>query len=157
MIMLKNQFAVLLLILATLSGCEKNHEPDFNEGLIFGVAYGFCAGDCAHFFQIKDGVLFEDKIERYLGDDISFGDAPLSQDKYNLAKPLVEEFPEYLKEHPNETIGCPDCADQGGYHFIQKKEGESQYWHIDTNTSNQPIEIRAYIEQVKSVLEQLQD
>lgn len=155
--MLKNRLVLLLMILASVSGCEKNLEPGIDGNLVFGVAYGFCAGDCAHFFQIKEGALFKDKVERYAGDDLIFEDAPLSNDKYILAEPLVRDFPKYLIENPNETIGCPDCADQGGYHLILKNEGESQYWHIDTSTGSHPQEIRAYIEQLKSVLEQLQD
>ena len=152
-----NRLVLLLMILAIVSGCEKNHEPGIDGNLVFGEAFGFCAGDCAHFFQIKDGSLFRDKVDRYTGGELIFEDTPLSNDKYKLAVPLLDNFPEYLKVHPNETIGCPDCADQGGYHFILKSQRESQYWHIDTNTGSQPNEIRTYIEQVKSVLEQLQD
>lgn len=155
--MLKNRLVILLLILALISGCEKEYEPESDGSLVFGVAYGFCVGDCAHFFQIKDGALFKDKIERYVGEDLAFESTPLSNDKYILAKPLVRDFPKYLKEHPNKTIGCPDCADQGGYHLILQTESESQYWHIDTSTGSQPDEIKAYMEKVRTVLEQLKD
>ena len=74
-----------------------------------------------------------------------------------MTKSLLTQFPEYLKERPNETIGCPDCADQGGYHLILNSNEESQYWHIDTSTGSQPTEIKAYMDQVRTVLEQLQD
>ncbi|MFZ1808245.1 MAG: hypothetical protein WAU36_13530 [Cyclobacteriaceae bacterium] len=158
MIMLKNRLVLLLLILATLSGCEEeNNEPDSDGSLIFGVAYGFCAGDCAHFFLIKDGALFKDNIERYSGDEVYFDGDPLPEDKYVLAKSLLQQFPEYLRERPNETIGCPDCTDQGGYHLILNSNTGSQYWHIDTSTASQPTEIKTYMDQVRTILEQLKD
>ncbi|MEQ9414384.1 MAG: hypothetical protein RIF39_11165, partial [Cyclobacteriaceae bacterium] len=75
-IMLKNRLVILLLILALISGCEKEYEPESDGSLVFGVAYGFCVGDCAHFFQIKDGALFKDKIERYVGEDLAFESTP---------------------------------------------------------------------------------
>ncbi len=157
MIIVKNLLVMLLLVLTTLSGCEENTRPDSDEVLIFGVAYGYCVGDCAYFFQIKDGALFKDNIERYSGGDIHFDPDPLPEDKYVLAKSLLQQFPEYLRERPNETIGCPDCADQGGYHLILNMNTESQYWHIDTSMGSQPTEIKAYMDQVRTVLEQLKD
>lgn len=154
---LVNRLPLLLLILATLSGCRENNEPGSDGSLVFGVAYGLCVGDCAHFFQIKDGALFKDNMERYPGDELQFDSNPLPEDKYLLAKSLLPQFPAYLRERPNSTIGCPDCADQGGYHLILNSNSESQYWHIDTSTGSQPEEIKAYMDQVRIILEQLKD
>lgn len=155
--MLLNRLLPLLLILATISGCEKNLEPDSDGSLVFGVAYGFCVGDCAHFFLIKEKALFKDNIARYPEEELQFDKDPLPEDKYQVAKSLLTQFPEFLKERPNETIGCPDCADQGGYHLILNRNNAIQYWHIDTSVDSQPAEIRAYMDQVRTVLEQLQD
>ncbi|HNP07264.1 MAG TPA: hypothetical protein PKN99_06540 [Cyclobacteriaceae bacterium] len=157
MIIMKNLLVMLLLVLTTLSGCEENTRPNSDEVLIFGVAYGYCVGDCAHFFQIKEGALFKDNIARYPEEELHFDKDPLPEDKYQVAKSLLTQFPEFLKERPNETIGCPDCADQGGYHLILNMNNAIQYWHIDTSVDSQPAEIRAYMDQVRTVLEQLQD
>lgn len=155
--MSRNQLVILLLILAIASGCEKGREPEFDGNLVFGVAYGFCAGDCAHFFKLENGALYKDVSDRYTGDDLAFDPAPLPAAKYDLAEPLKLQFPDYLKNNPNETIGCPDCADQGGYHLFLETSAEKQYWHIDTNSDNVPDEIRPYMSQLQSVLEQLRN
>ena len=87
---------------------------------------------------------------------LKFKNETLPVDKFNLAKKLLDKFPQYLLFNPNKTFGCPDCADQGGYYIeIKEKNGEVKNWHIDTDTSKQPAEIRAYIEDLRMLLGQL--
>ncbi|HCM77301.1 MAG TPA: hypothetical protein DIS90_13025 [Cytophagales bacterium] len=148
---------ILLAVVLALDGCEKNHEPQQQAALIFGMAHGFCAGDCAHFFQLKDGQLFRDVVERYTGSEPAFEVTPMSKDQYEIAKQLIQDFPDYLTNNPNTTFGCPDCADQGGYHLYYKSETAVSYWHIDTSLENVPAEIRDYMSKVRTVVDQLKN
>lgn len=150
---MKNVFFAVIL-LALISSCKKEPVNTDPEYFSFGSAYGECIGNCANFFQIKDGQLFGDDMT-YLVTPLVFTDTALPADKYELAKPLLDNFPAYLLDNPNQTFGCPDCADQGGIHIEMKKDGEVLSWHIDTNIDNQPAEIQAYIADLRSVLEQL--
>lgn len=145
-----------LLIIAMASSCSTNNVTP-QASLIFGEAYGFCAGDCAHFFQINDNNLYKDDIERYSGDAPSFKPTPLSAVDLELANQLVTDFPEYLLQNVNQTFGCPDCADQGGVHLFYSTGGSKYFWHIDTFVENQPVEIRQYIKLVREITSELKD
>jgi len=135
--------------------CEKQSQLSMPGKLVFGEAHGFCVGDCAHFFKLQDGKLLKDNIERYDGSEPSFHQAALSNVRYELAEKLLVNFPQYLVNHPNQTFGCPDCADQGGIHLYYNAGGEDMFWHIDTSIGGQPEEIREYVSQVTDVLEHL--
>lgn len=147
---------ILIFLVALFSSCEKNHlSPDVS--LIAGEAYGFCAGDCAHFFQINNTNLFRDNVDRYTGDVPTFEAVPLSEANYKLANSLLTSFPQYLLDHTNQTIGCPDCADQGGIHLYYTEGNQQFFWHIDTFVANQPVEIRDYIVEVRGVIAELKN
>lgn len=148
-----------ILILSSIilfASCERNN-LDAEVSLIFGEAYGFCGGDCAHFFQIKSNHLFKDNMDRYTGDIPTFEETSLSQTDYVLAKTLLDGFPQYLLDHPNQTFGCPDCADQGGIHLYYSQGNQQYFWHVDTFVDNLPVEIRDYINEVKAVVVELKN
>ena len=147
---------VSIVAISTLViSCDKSEGPNVDGSLVFGEAYGFCVGDCAHFFQLNDNVLYQDNIERFSGDEPTFDTSPLEQEKLDLAKSLLEDFPQFLLNNKNMVFGCPDCADQGGIHLFLNTETEKLFWHIDTNVDNQPAEIRDYLKQVRDVTAQL--
>jgi hypothetical protein len=87
---------------------------------------------------------------------MDFKDDKLSKDKYKLAKKLQDEIPNFLKERSSATYGCPDCADQGGYHIEIGDNKSVKTFHIDTDVSKQPTEIREFVASLKSVLEELE-
>jgi len=153
---MKVPYRYIFFLLVILFSCEKN---DLNPkvSLVFGEAYGFCAGDCAHFFQIKDNSLYKDIIERYGIDLPTFDPTPLSDSDYEIANELIAKFPQYLLDNTNQTFGCPDCVDQGGIHLYYTAVDQQYFWHIDTFIDNQPVEIREYINQVKVVIAELKN
>ncbi|HRW98728.1 MAG TPA: hypothetical protein P5280_04525 [Cyclobacteriaceae bacterium] len=149
---------LILVISIIFSSCKDDSDPASRDGyFVFGEAYGFCAGDCAHFYKIEGGKLFRDNIERYGVDMPTFNDVPDDQSNYDLAESLVNSFPKYLINNANQTFGCPDCADQGGYHLYLQNGTEILFWHIDTFADNQPEEIRPYVAQLREILVQLRD
>lgn len=146
-------FALIILALSIIS-CSKDDldDPDY---FIFGDSYGECLGNCANFFLIKDNRIFPDSTVNYYIAPLTFKKIALQKEKYDLAKKVLEDFPRYLSENPDKTFGCPDCHDQGGLHFELCKNGTVKKWHIDTDTDQLPVQIQSYIEEVKSVIQQL--
>ena len=159
---IKKQKMKKILIVSFISlaafTCNKNKLNSKSvEYVSFGSAHGHCVGDCSKFFKIEKEKLYPDNISRYGGEGtVTFQPNPLDNDKYILAKNLVEKFSPYFLSHPNQTFGCPDCADQGGYHIEVKMKGKPvTFWHVDTNASNQPEEIKEFITELKAILSQL--
>lgn len=145
-------------MLIVWSSCQDKDQPKMTEDmLIFGEAYGYCAGDCAHFFKLENNQLTADNIERFDGSEPTFSNQAFTSAQYEIATELLESIPEYLLLNANQTIGCPDCADQGGVYLFLTRDAQKYFWNIDTSVSNQPEEIRDYIAQVRSVIDQLQN
>lgn len=151
---MKRKIIFLILSAGTiLFSCHKD-ELSGNDYLIFGTAYGECTGDCAVFYKITDQKIYQDNMDYYSG-TFSFESSELSNEKYNIAKVLAEDIPDYLLNNPDKTFGCPDCADQGGVHVELCKNGETYFWHIDTDISQQPDEIKEYVENLLTVMNAL--
>ena len=146
-----------LLLLLTMSiltaACEKD-ETTVDEYFYFGTSHGMCANDCAKFYQLTDGKVYADNVTRYNG-KVTFQSTPLADSAYQMAVNIQKNFPEYLGNRPDTTFGCPDCADQGAIHIERKRNGVVQTWHIDTNSNNQPAEIRGYIIELLATMARL--
>ena len=162
---MKKPFLILLsiVIVFTLS-CKKENSItplDLSSGdyFIFGEYAGFCSGNCARFFVIKDNNIYSDLNEYfYSADSLKFNSSPLEVSKYNIAAPLLTDFPTYLylDNHKNETFGCPDCTDGGAVYIILKQDGIITHWNVDNFIQNQPEEIRDYIARMHTVIADLQ-
>jgi hypothetical protein len=137
-----------------LSFCTKDSLNNIDY-FIFGDSYGECLGNCANFYLIKDHNIYPDSMNIYYNSPFYFKKSPLSKEKYDLAKKLVDDFPDYLAKNPNQTIGCPDCHDQGGIHIEIKENGTTKSWHIDTEIIQLPAQIRSYLKEVQDVILQL--
>lgn len=138
--------------------CDCYYLTEAEDSFVFGQYYGFCMGEqCTNLYLIKDEKLFADDMERLMHpDDLVFGSVALSDEKYQLAKTLLEAFPSKLLDEESETIGCPDCADQGGY-FIEltTNNGEKQRWYLDNFKNSLPDYLVAYTKKIDEVLEEL--
>lgn len=148
-----NWIVFLAMVLLGFNSCKKDPKvnPDY---FAFGDAHGHCITNCANFFKISNRAIFADNMERFQG-SLSFQTKPLDNSKYELAKVLEEHFPDFLENNPNQTFGCPDCVDQGGYHIEIRQNNVTRFWHIDTNVNEQPTEIRNYVDELESVLSAL--
>lgn len=149
------KYYTILFAMLLLAGCKKETTDDSGEPyFIFGKAYGECGGNCATFFNIQGDKLYADDMQYYTG-TFAFQSSALPNSKYETANVLRDSFPSYLASNPNKTFGCPDCHDQGGIYIKRCVNGQNQYWNIDTDTAEQPIEIRAYVQQVFAVIDSL--
>jgi len=145
-------FLAILILLVT--SCRKDPAILQPDTFSFGLAYGFCAGDCAYFYQLKDMAVYRDNIDHYKN-IVSYEPQPLSQSKYQIAKNMLDSLPAFLNQHQGQTIGCPDCYDQGGFHISHVSKGITRRWYIDTSADSQPVEIRDYMKRMKEVIEEL--
>lgn len=136
---MKNIFVAALLLLAV--SCQKDEAPEVGKApvvdyFIFGNFYGECSGNCAVFYKYvpQSDQVFVDEMTYFsfeATEDIPFGTAPLSDNKSGIAQGLLEQITSKLPDVDNGTLGCPDCADQGGAYIAVKKDGELRYWIID--------------------------
>jgi len=148
-----NSLFIATLCLVVFNSCKKDPKtnPDY---FAFGEAHGRCIADCARFFKISNDEIFSDDMNHFQG-NLKFQTKPLDKSKFEIAKVLKEKFPDFLKNNVNKTFGCPDCADQGGYHIEIRQKNVVRFWHIDTNVNEQPAEIRSYVQELESVISKL--
>jgi hypothetical protein len=155
-------FTLLVLILA-LSSCDKAEDQNLSqtigdvEHFAFGTFYGYCIGNCTNVFKLQGDALFADKVERgYPDPKTPYQNQSLDVKSVNKAKDLLKAFPEKLLGEDVETIGCPDCADQGGFYVEIKQKGrEATYWRIDTNESEQPAYLKSFLKQLEALTQEL--
>ncbi len=98
--------------------------------------------------------IYPDDMNHFYG-KLIFKTTPLPNSKFDLAIHLKNNFPQYLRQHPDTTFGCPDCVDQGRIYIKIKEKGKIVFWNIDPNKNTQPMEIRDYIQDMENVLEEL--
>lgn len=134
--------------------CDCYYLTEATDAFVFGRYAGFCMGEqCTNLYQLQNGQLFADDMERLMHpDDLVFLPEPLSEEKYELAKAVLDSLPAALFDEASETIGCPDCADQGGYFIELRTSGETQRWYLDTNKNNLPQYLVDYARQIDEVL-----
>lgn len=148
------KLAFIIVVLGMFASCRKAETT--GKYFAFGSAYNMSSGDQARFYLLKNCNLYPDNMEQYTSQKMDFKDEKLSKDKYNLAKKLQNEIPSFLKERSSTTFGCPDCADQGGYHIEIGDNKSVKTFHIDTDISKQPEEIKEFVASLKSVMNELE-
>jgi hypothetical protein len=151
--------ALAFLTIVTLSNCDKEEtgvRPSNFESFTFGTHFCFCTGTCAILYEISEEALRAGEGTGCLPQDYTFDGVVLTQDKYAIAKQLIDEFPDKLIQDSQDTYGCPDCADQGAYYLQMRNQGETRTWRLDTFTEDLPAWLRSYQQSVQEVLEALQ-
>ena len=141
-----------------IHSCEKNssNKPSDTDYLMFGHFYGFCHGEqCIEIFKLEKNKILEDSLDKYpdrttpyLGKFYALDNA-----KFNLAKDLTGFFPENLLNEPDTTIGCPDCADQGGLYIEYNFKGVHKFWFIDQSKSSVPEYLHDFMNRVNEKID----
>ena len=147
----------IVAVLSLFTACKKNSIGNnmANAEFTFGTSFNFCSGDCAHFYALQDGKLYPDALTGQYGGTLAFKTTTLPNDKYLLAKQLLDSFPAFLLNNADTTFGCPDCADGGAIHIWRTINGSKKFWNIDYQDAGVPVEILPYITKLKTVLGQL--
>lgn len=140
---------LLIVVSIVLLGCSSNDDIQLNDGdyLIFGHFYGFCVGEnCVEIFKLTDTKLYEDSNDNYAMEPFNF--ELLDEAKFDLAKDLIDAFPEKLLLEKETTFGCPDCADGGGLYIEYSKDGVVKSWKIDQMQMNVPTYMHDFMDKV---------
>lgn len=151
----------LLICLLTLStlivSCDKDTVfPDTYEYFTFGEYYCECTGSCGVVFQITNETVLPSVDSSCSPSQHSFGNAPLSDAKYAIAKALIDEFPDQLLNSNENTYGCPDCIDQGGYYIELKSSKITRSWRVDRDIDALPDFLKAYAQTIGSTIDEME-
>lgn len=140
-------FSILLL-----TACSKE-DVNNDDYLIFGQFYGECLGEsCVETYKLTSSELYLEENDSYDKSNMSFD--KLKKAEYKKVKDLLKEFPKELMDE-TETIGCPDCVDQGGYYLEYKKDGIKYFWRIDKNKTKCPDYLIPFLNKLDQSLEEL--
>lgn len=156
---------LLCVVLASLSflfGCKKDIpvKEISTEYIVFGHAYGFCHGEqCIEIFKLEEHRVLEDtndfypdRVNFYASNFVALDDAA-----FNKVRDLREAFPMELLNEKESILGCPDCADQGGYYIEYKSLNEHRFWIIDTSKDQIPSYLHPFVDLVRAKIELLQN
>lgn len=146
---MKNFIFVFVLSLILYSCNSEEGQPTNKDGdyLIFGHFYGFCAGEsCIEIFKLTDTKLYEDTEDNYALEQFNFEEK--ENEKFNLAKDLIDYFPTELLSETENVLGCPDCSDGGGIFIELSKNGTVNSWRIDQFKQNVPDYLHNFMDKV---------
>lgn len=157
--MLRNTLIAICLTLVLLPACKKEDNLTLSQSdyLIFGDFYGECLGHCVRIFKLEQDKLFEDTKKEY-PNKYSFYQGnfvQLPQQKFDIAKDLINSFPKKLLNETDTVIGIPDAADQGGLYIEYNVGGVRKFWLLDNWKTNTPAEYHEFIDKVNEKIRQL--
>ncbi len=126
------------------------------EQIIFGVSHAECAGDCSRNYQLTTTQIFADTCDYCSLTNIGFQTTPLADEKFQIAKSLLESVPAELLLNTAETVfGCPGCHDEGGYRLEITRNGEKHLYRWSEDFTDVPDGLRPYFEKVMQTLRDL--
>ncbi len=148
-----------MLVICSLSVSRAAAQRVVLDKLVFGTYYGMCRADCINIYCVESNQLQKDDSVTYGKLDWFYYFTPsrkMDAAKHKLAKGLLSQVPMELLAKNRTTIGCPDCADQGGI-FIQAMSGPvSATLKLDiTDTEEQSAEVIAFKKKILEVVAQL--
>lgn len=148
-------------VLGILIACDKDEIEDLDKAdyLLFGDYYGFCMGDgCVDIYKLSQDKLYEDSNDNYPSQNSNYDGnyTELTNAQYNEVSSLLNNFPSELWLSESQTFGSPDSYDQGGIYIELKNNGETKKWNIDTDVSEQPAYLTAFIEEIIAAITYLQ-
>ncbi|MFT4833383.1 MAG: hypothetical protein ACI83W_001191 [Marinoscillum sp.] len=138
---------LFILSIFQVSCGENDHEVkiEFQEYLIFGRYAGYCEGKtCIDIYKLTENTLYVS--EDIYPTSLMLYDGGLYDAEFTLLDNLaVYNIEELINNFPNELftisdtdIGCPDCADQGGYFFEMSTKSYQDNWRVDMDRSVVP-------------------
>jgi hypothetical protein len=157
---MKNTFLLIsavaaLLLLSTCTEDETANSLTIHDYLIFGTYYGECADSCVNIYYLRSDekqlfVASEPKYPVYKADSFPYGlhFVTVSQQKYELAKELINKVPENLLRESKRVIGEPDATDQGGVYVEVNHRYMMHKYYIDTNKEAIPAYLHDFVDEI---------
>jgi hypothetical protein len=146
---------LLFIAILFVAACN-NDDGGMEDYLIFGHHFGFCAGEeCLEYFRVTGTELveYEDNCTPGILSSCIPDSKKLSDAKFTFAQNLIANFPDSLFSETATTIGCPDCADQGGLYLEIKQGDVIRFWDLDNDNSSLPTYLRAYADEVRAAID----
>lgn len=146
---MKKIASLLVVTIVLMTACKKEHFIPFfkPDSFLFGKYESNCTCDMIGitFYLINGNHIYEENFLNTLYSK-SF---VLPDSSYVAVKPLIDHFPAYLLNHPNDTIGCANCTYYWNMLNIVSITGtDTTKWCINPDTTKLPTEIRPYIQQM---------
>ena len=148
----------LSLIFLLFIGCNKDEPINSQEDILFfGNFFGFCQGEsCIEIYKLENGVLYEDSEDQYPSPQGNAYNWIARQDEdFQLAEPLIDDFPNQLFDEVDQVIGMPDAGDWGGVYVTLERDGTRSIWLIDYVDQNIPTYLHEYTAEIKRIVEVL--
>ncbi len=154
---MKNHLLLSLILLTVFAyGCKEDAPTATNEKLeylIFGRFAGECLGDqCIEIYKLENNRLYESE-DIYPTSSTQIGNTPYQAGFTEIDNPasfvideLLSDFPMSLLADSKSVLGCPDCADQGGYFLEISTSSKIANWRIDTDRSAIPAYLSPYLD-----------
>lgn len=147
----------LLFGLIILSACKKNNTPSpgpyADTRLVIGYALDF-PPFTSHMYLITSNGLYEDTNAASVT-SFNFTAPALDSAKYQLAYPLLSNFPTYLDNGTGGNISDDGLVGTGALHLEYTKNGHTVKWNMPPTISMLPTQIQAYVTQVNTIFVRL--
>lgn len=145
-----------MVLFALLTGCNEEEEPEI-DAFIFGKWSLICEGNCIQIYKLDQGKLYADNMNSFRESQIiTYNPTPLGDEFTQQAQELRAAFPQaYLFPRGLDFIGCPDCAEQGGYYLAFENAEGVLWWQIGNVPALWPEEIRPFMEKMVATVDQL--
>lgn len=145
----------LFLISVACSNDDGPSQNDPEEYLLFGRFSLFCDDCDKRIYKLTRTSLAYDTFQSgFNWSDYSFNqDGTSPESDHSNAIQLLDLLPGDLRSINKDILGCPDCADQGGYYLEFPQNGEIKKVVIDTSDSDDQTEdIVAYKNAMQIIL-----
>jgi hypothetical protein len=103
-------------------------------------------------YEIRDTQLIRGQGSECLPEGYTYDGLSDPHENYLIAKQLIDQFPDQLIKNQEDTYGCPDCADQGGYYLELRTKKETRTWRIDTRDQDLPAFLLEFQELIEEVI-----
>ncbi len=148
---------VLVVISFIFFSCSK--DDGLSKKIIFGAIYGECAGDCRNLYLLTEQGIYSDTnsdttTEYGNWENTTFGNRGLSQNKFELAKPLLE-IPTGLLDKEDEIV--VDLVADFDYFIYIELNGKSKTWVFDEINENTEPYIKDYFNTMIQINRELFD
>lgn len=146
-----------LLLLCMLVACNSNDESqEVTEEvrLLFGDYVGLVPdSNYSDIYLMENSMLYLDTLSNYPSNGFYEGAyVQLDEADYQLASELIAIFPSELFEENENYVGCPDCADQGGYYVEYQSTTKHAFWNIDKNKEAIPEYLHEFVDKISEKL-----
>ena len=135
---------------ALLFGWHKEKKLTEIDYLIVGYANQAWGKNCEA-YKITSGSVFPDSTACAF----IFNTIPLSEEKFQIARPLLESLPEQLITQTKTAYLCETCSDTGSYYIEFQQDGKTYKFSIDEYAADVPGYLSEFQGEIQMLLNTL--